>query len=144
MNFKNKYKISSWIAIFTLMFSLAAARGPEAPSANKIIAEMTTKLSLSAEQVTIVTPIIQSDIGQRKALMENARTKKLERDTTKEEMDKIEADTKAKLAEILTEEQMTKWEELKKSQKPQKPADGKPPLSRNSSGQNDGPPTGMQ
>ncbi len=81
---------------------------------DKIMAEMTTELTLTSEQVTLVTPIVFASFQQRdEQLITYAGNKEMLASTRKQ----LIADTKVKLQNILTEDQLSRLTKLWGSRK---------------------------
>ena len=96
-------------------------------SAEQRVADMRTKLGLTAEQAAEVKPIIEEQFERRKAIMDQARSKGREAmEKLQPKLDDLEWDIDKKLAAVLTEDQMlayTKWVEEEAAKKP---GDGRP------------------
>lgn len=86
------------------------------------------RLNLSEEQEKKLVPIIEKSMEQRKALFDKhgiERPKNGEKKrpsfsqmmALKEDMDKLNADTRAQLSSVLNDEQLAQWDEIQKENK---------------------------
>ena len=103
-------------------------------SAEQRVADMRTKLGLTADQTAEVKPIIEEQFERRKAIMGKSRSDSREaREKMQAKRDDLEWETDKKLASVLTEDQMlayTKWIEEEAAHKSEdgrpEPPDGAP------------------
>ncbi len=99
---------------FTYVSSAQAFRGKRAKDPDKIIAHLTEKLSLSDEQVTQIRPIIENQAEQQKQLFEKYGSQgRAGKQAMRGEMKTLREETHSKMAAVLTEEQMEKYESLR-------------------------------
>jgi hypothetical protein len=112
--------LTTWIFIIGIGFLiqpfLAEARGPFgiSKSPDQIIDRLTTRLDLTEEQVLAITPIIEEKVQK----MNEIRAKRgTDRKAARIEMQKLRWDTEIKLNNILTEEQIEKYLELRQEQR---------------------------
>ena len=66
-------------------------------------------LNLTDEQVSQITPVIEENIQQRQAIMEQAKGQETDRDAMKGQMAALRESMESKLAQYLTPEQLEKW-----------------------------------
>ncbi|MGJ8745778.1 Spy/CpxP family protein refolding chaperone [Polaribacter sp.] len=117
--------ISIVVLVFAFTVTAQAQKKGGKMSADKMVKKMTKELDLTADQQTKLLPIFEAQLADRKAMNETrkaakgAGTKpsKEERVKMKKERDAAETEMNTKLASILTEEQMTTYNTLKKEQK---------------------------
>ncbi len=91
---------------------------PGDPTAH--IDQLIDELDLSADQASQVRPILEESMNQRRALFEGARTGEGRPDRSqmqalRPEMEAIREQTDARLAEVLTADQMTQLREIRAS-----------------------------
>lgn len=99
------------LSLITQPFS-AEAKGRFSPpiSPNEIIELMTERLDLTEEQVAAIQPIIEEKIQRRNEIRSKAGA---DRSVIRTEIQKLRWDTEIRLNEILTDEQVEKYLELK-------------------------------
>jgi Spy/CpxP family protein refolding chaperone len=106
------------IAAFGLMAQpmLAEAKGRFGPpkSADEIMQTLTERLDLTPEQAEAVRPLIEDKINVHKEIREKKDT---DRKARRAEMRKLRWNTEIRLSEILTDEQVDKYLELKQEQR---------------------------
>jgi Spy/CpxP family protein refolding chaperone len=113
------------VTFFITGITLAQPGGkmPSPPSVSDIVSRMQEELSLTDEQVTQITPIIQDELSQMQAFMEQG----VSLDTGKSKMEALRESTESKLSQYLTPDQLTQW----KSRKQQPPSQGGDGVMRN-------------
>ena len=98
------------LGVSFLMASVAfAQQEKQPPSAGEIAAKMKQNLNLTDEQVSQITPVIEENIQQRQAIMEQAKGQETDRDAMKGQMAALRESMESKLAQYLTPEQLEKW-----------------------------------
>jgi hypothetical protein len=120
----NKWIGASLIAAGVLLFSCGVSfaqqeggdKPPAPPSASEMVSRMKQDLGLNDEQVSQITPILEEEISRMSELMGS----ETDRESARSKMDALRQDTESKLAQYLTEDQMTKW----------KSRQGQPPRER--------------
>lgn len=90
--------------------------GNPAERAKQRLEEMQTNLGLTAEQTEKVKAVYES---QRPAMEALRNDQSLSREQRREKLDEMRKATDAQIAPILTPEQKTKWEELRKQRREQ-------------------------
>ena len=88
---------------------------PSPPSASEIVSQMKKNLNLTDDQATQATAIMQEQISEMDSLMKSGSP-----ESNRSKMESIHQQAEAKLAKVLTSEQLTKWE----NSKPQGPRGG--------------------
>jgi len=92
------------------------------PSVDDIVAKMKIKASLTQDQVTAVTPIIEKYIFKSDQLRQSMREGTADKDRIRQ-MKQLRADEKQELSQVLSAEQLNQWEQMQ-SQERHKHADG--------------------
>jgi len=90
------------------------------PSTDQRLARLTELLELTDEQAKQMKPIIEEQSKQQQELFENASG---DRETMRAEMMKLMEETDKQYAEVLTEEQMNTYREMRQ----QRMRQGRPP-----------------
>ena len=88
--------------------------------ADERLAQMTEQLDLTDEQVKQMKPIVEEQTKKQEAIFENASGN---RETMRAEMMKLMEETDEQYAEVLTEEQMNTYREIRQ----QRMRQGRPP-----------------
>jgi Spy/CpxP family protein refolding chaperone len=88
--------------------------------ADERLAQMTEQLDLTGEQVKQLKPIVEEQTKKQEAIFENASG---DRETMRAEMMKLMEETDKQYAEVLTEEQMNTYREMRQ----QRMRQGRPP-----------------
>ena len=88
--------------------------------ADQRMAKLTMELELSDEQVEQLRPIVEEQTKRQQALFESYAD---ERETMRAEMTKLREETDEQFAEVLSEEQMKEYRELRQ----QRMRQGRPP-----------------
>ena len=103
------------IALLTQPF-LAEAKGPFGmqKSPEQIVERLTDRLGLTDEQVLAIQPIIEEKVLKMNEIRASRGT---DRQASKIEMKKLRWDTQVKLNDILTEEQIAEYLELRQGQR---------------------------
>ena len=111
--------------LFIIASIMFAQQGklPSPPSASDIVAKMKQELNLNDEQVSQITPVIQSEIQQMQALMEQAKSQGADRDAVIKQMEALRESEESELSQYLTQDQLTQWKNRR--QKPLRGSDNK-------------------
>ena len=75
--------------------------GHEPPSADEIVAKMQSKLNLTQDQVTAITPIIEKYSSKREELKEGAQDGTVDRNDMHAQMKQLKEDESQELSQIL-------------------------------------------
>jgi Spy/CpxP family protein refolding chaperone len=98
-----------------------AQGGPNGEQAGPRRGNIAEQLNLTAEQKPKVEAIMKEAGNKRKALREDTS---LTPEQRREKAQALQAETKAKLKDVLTAEQLTKFEEMAKNRRGQNPGGG--------------------
>jgi hypothetical protein len=123
-NRKARYAfITALAAVFLIAVSglivqpmLAEAKGRfrQPQSADEIMKTLTERLDLTPEQVKAVRPVVEENVMKRNEIRGKSD---MERKTRRTEMRKLRWNTETRLGEILTDEQVDRYLELKQEQR---------------------------
>ena len=104
--------------VFTLQPFSAEAGGRFGPSRSpeEIVERLKDRLDLTEEQVEAIRPIIEEKVQMRNELREEYGT---DRRAIRTEMQELKRSTELKLGDVLTEEQMEKYQELRQERREQ-------------------------
>jgi hypothetical protein len=86
--------------------------GHQPPSAVDIVTMMQSKLSLTQDQVSAVTPIIEKYSAKREKLHQSMEDGTADRDSLRIQMKQIRVDEGQELSQVLSAEQMSQWKSL--------------------------------
>jgi hypothetical protein len=84
----------------------------QAPSADDIVSKMQSKLNLTSDQVTAITPIIEKYTSKRQELKQGVEDGTIERSDMRNQMKQMRADEKQELSQILSADQISQWEQM--------------------------------
>lgn len=140
--------IKSILALFVAVLLMSAttyAQKPTAPGAdraNKMVEMMAEELGLSDAQIERIT-VIQNEFTEKMRAMRGNTSG--DRTAMRDEMKKLAADRETAINNVLTEEQLTKWETMKTErgnrprmgERPARP-DGKRPVVKDGEGKRPG------
>ena len=110
------------LGLVLAVFLLTPAYAQHQKSPDQIIEQMTTDLKLTPEQVKAVKPILDASAAKRQALLNSTQDK----GTIKDQMKQVKQEEEMKLSQVLTPDQMTKMNDLKKQNKKGTGKGGKP------------------
>jgi hypothetical protein len=82
------------------------------PSADDIVSKMQSKLNLTQDQVTAITPIIEKYTSQREQLRQSAEDGTADRDSMRSQMKQLKEDEKQDLSQVLSADQLSQWEQM--------------------------------
>ena len=102
-----KGKITALVLIISLFLSVSVY-AQEWPSAEHIVSKMKTELNLTEEQFDKVKLIIEENMAKRKNI-----TPQLEKGLTQAQSSPLDAHLYTKLSEVLTRDQMRKWNRIR-------------------------------
>jgi hypothetical protein len=77
----------------------------------EIVTKMETKLSLTQDQVTAITPIVEKYSSKREELRQNVKSGSMDRDSIRGQMKEMKADEKQELSQVLSAKQLSQWEQ---------------------------------
>jgi hypothetical protein len=112
--FNNKYPalILSFLFVFAWTFNVMAQTKTYMPTANDVINKMKTDLLLTDKQAEQIKPAIDEDIRQISELMGNNQNTP---EAARSAMECLHKETKLKLTQFLTEQQMEKLKNTKQT-----------------------------
>ena len=84
------------------------------PSAEDMIAKMQSKLNLTQDQVTAITPIMEKYASKREELHQSMEDGTADRNSIHIQMKQLRKDEKQELSLILSAEQLGQWEKMSK------------------------------
>ena len=123
---RSRRTLTVLVASFALAVSATPALaqqgqgGRQMLDADERLAQMTEQLDLTDEQVKQMKPIVEEQTKKQEAIFENASGN---RETMRAEMMKLMEETDKQYAEVLTEEQMNTYREMRQ----QRMRQGRPP-----------------
>ena len=82
------------------------------PSTADIVTKMQSKLNLTQDQITAVTPIIEKYATKREDIRQSMQDGTADRDSLRSQMKQLKADEKQELSQVLSEEQLNQWEQI--------------------------------
>jgi peptidoglycan hydrolase CwlO-like protein len=77
-----------------------------------IVAQMQSKLNLTQDQVTAITPIIEKYSSQREALRQSIQDGTADKDSIRSQMKQLKADEKQDLSQVISAGQLSQWEQM--------------------------------
>jgi hypothetical protein len=102
------YGIVLGVLCIIAMGAAFAQQGKQPLSASEIVAKMKQNLNLTDAQVNQITPIIEEEIQQRQAIMEQAKVQGLDQAVVKSHIAALRQSTQEKIAQCLRSGQLTK------------------------------------
>jgi Skp family chaperone for outer membrane proteins len=81
-------------------------------SADEIVSRMQSKLSLTQDQVTAITPIIEKYTSKREELKQGVEDGTIERSDMRNQMKQMKADEQQELSQVLSADQLSQWEQM--------------------------------
>ena len=82
------------------------------PSAEDIVSKMQSKLNLTQDQVTAITPIIEKYTSKREELKQGVEDGTIERSDMRNQMKQMREDEKQELSQILSNDQLSQWAKM--------------------------------
>jgi peptidoglycan hydrolase CwlO-like protein len=90
------------------------------PSAGDVVAKIQSKLNLTQDQVTAITPIIEKYSAKREELRQSIEDGTADRDSVRSQMKQLKEDQKQELSQILSSDQLSQWEQMHSKMRPPK------------------------
>jgi len=84
------------------------------PSADQIVSMMQSKLNLTSDQVSAITPIIEKYSSKREELRQSMEDGTADRDSMRSQMKQLREDEKQELSQVLSTDQISQWEQMQK------------------------------
>jgi uncharacterized protein (DUF2235 family) len=104
------------LLFFTVMPAFAqdqpSSDGHQPPSVEDIVAKLQSKLNLTQDQVTAVTPIIEKYSSKRQDLRQSMEDGTADKDTIRSQMKQLKADQTQELSQVLSSDQLNQWEQM--------------------------------
>jgi septal ring factor EnvC (AmiA/AmiB activator) len=94
------------------------------PSAADIVAKMQSKLNLTQDQVTAVTPIIEKYSSQREELWQSVKDASKDKESIRSQMKQLKSDENQELSQFLSADQMSQWEQMQNHRQHKQDSDG--------------------
>jgi len=94
------------------LMTLPALAQQQPPSADDIVSKMQSKLNLTQDQVTAITPIIEKYASKRQELRQGVEDGTVERSDMRSQMKQMKDDEKQDLAQVLSADQISQWEQM--------------------------------
>jgi chromosome segregation ATPase len=82
------------------------------PSADEIVSKMQSKLNLTQDQVTAITPIIEKYTSKREELRQSVEDGTADRDSMRSQMKELKADEGQELSQVLSADQLSQWQQM--------------------------------
>jgi hypothetical protein len=82
------------------------------PSADQIVSMMQSKLSLTQDQVTAVTPIIEKYTSKREELRQSIQDGSADKDSIRGQMKQLKTDESQELSQVLSADQLSQWQQM--------------------------------
>lgn len=90
------------VVALTPATSLGQERGRERPNRQQVMERISARLQLGEQQKAAVMPIFDEEAGKRRELMDKLRV----------EMERLDRETSARLAKVLSTEQMAQYDKM--------------------------------
>ncbi len=94
------------------------------PSADEIVSMMQSKLNLTQDQVSAVTPIVEKYSSQREELRQSMEDGTMDRDSIRSQMKQLKTDEAQELSQVLSADQLSQWEQMQKQGRHKHGSDG--------------------
>jgi hypothetical protein len=82
------------------------------PGPDQIVSMMQSKLNLTQDQVTAITPIIEKYSSKRDELRQSMEDGTSDRDSIRSQMKQLREDESQELSQILSADQMSQWKQM--------------------------------
>jgi len=96
------------------IFVVPALAQDQPPSVDEIVSRMQSKLNLTQDQVSAITPIIEKYSSQRDQLRQSVEDGAADRDSVRSQMKQLRESESQDLSQILSPDQMSQWQEFQK------------------------------
>jgi len=98
------------LVLFFTVMPVFAQEQP--PSADDIVSKMQSKLNLTQDQVTAITPIIEKYTSQREQLRQSVEDGTADRNSMRSQMKQLREEEKQDLGQVLSADQLSQWEQF--------------------------------
>jgi hypothetical protein len=116
------------VLLLTSMAAFAQEQGSgddhQPPSVEDIVAQMQSKLNLTQDQVTAITPIIEKYSSKREEIRQSMEDGTADRDSMRSQMKVLKKDEAQDLSQVLSSDQMSQWEQMMGRHKQHNNGDG--------------------
>ena len=93
-------------------------RPGKAPSPERVMAKLTERLNLTEEQKVQMQPVIKDDMEKHRDVMTKAREQEIkDREAVRAQFEAIDKETDAKLATILSAEQLKEFQKIREERR---------------------------
>ena len=82
------------------------------PSTADIVAKMQSKLNLTQDQVTAVTPIVEKYSSKREGIRQSMENGTADKDSIRSQMKQLKEDEGQELSQVLSAEQVSQWKQM--------------------------------
>ena len=101
------------VLFFTSSPVVTPAFAQEKPlSADEIVSKMQSKLNLTQDQVTAVTPIVEKYSSKREGIRQSMENGTADKDSIRSQMKQLKEDEGQELSQVLSAEQMSQWKQM--------------------------------
>ena len=94
------------------------------PSTADIVAKAQSKLNLTQDQVTAITPIIEKYSSQREELWQSMKDGSKDKESIRSQMKQLKGDENQELSQVLSDEQMSQWNSMQSHRQHKQDSDG--------------------
>ncbi len=105
-------KIYPACLMFFLIGIFPAFAQDQPPSAEEIVSKMQTKLSLTEDQVTAVTPIVEKYSSKREQLRQSMEDGTADQDSIHAQMKQLKDAETQELCQVLSADQLSQWKKM--------------------------------
>ena len=96
-----------------LFLSVMPVFAQEQPvSADDIVSKIQSKLNLTQDQASAITPIIEKYTSKRQELKQGVEDGTIERNDMRSQMKQLKEDEKQDLSQVLSADQISQWEQM--------------------------------
>jgi len=92
------------------------AQGQESKTAADVVSKLKAQLSLTDDQVTTITPIIEKYIIKRQELRQSVQDGTLDKGDMHTQFEQLREDENQELSQILSQDQMSQWSNMQNHQ----------------------------
>ena len=100
------------LAVFLFCTMSVYAQEKGAKGTADIVAKLKSQLSLTEDQVTAVTPIIEKYISKRKEIRLGLKDGSIDKGAMHTQLEQLREDENQELSQILSQDQMSQWSNM--------------------------------
>jgi len=100
------------LAALLILIQPGFAQDQQPPSADEIVSKMQSKLGLTPDQVSAITPIIEKYASKFQELRQSMEDGTADDDTVHGQMKQLRADESQELGQVLSSDQLKQWKSL--------------------------------